>query len=179
MPPSLFLLLGLAALLLIAVLRFVRPRSSWSAFHAGALVRAERTRRETERATEAISSAEALLPLRALLREPIVPSGVELHELDAGAEEVRVLVTSPQASLMLRLTHSPYRRADHFPAPPAGLWLLSIRDAVDAAPRPEASSPDAEYMEETFDDLAACAARLQTLVADPSSARRSLHAPSD
>ena len=72
MPPSLFLLLGLAALLLIAVLRFVRPRSSWSAFHAGALVRAERTRRETERATEAISGAEALLPLRALLRLSLI-----------------------------------------------------------------------------------------------------------
>lgn len=179
MSSSLFWFLGLAALLLVVVIRFVRPHSSWTAFRAGALVRAERIRRETERATEAISDAEAILPLRALLRELTVPSGITLHELDAGAEEVRALVTSPQASLMLRLTHSSYRRTDHFPASPAGVWLLSIRDAEDNTPQPDASSPDTGHRKETFDDLAACAARLQTLVADPASARRSLHAPSD
>ena len=179
MPSSLFWLLGLAALLLVVVLRFIRPRSSWAAFRAGALARAERTRREAEQATEAISDAEALLPLRALVRELAVPSGVSLHELATGPEEVRVRVTSPQASLMLCLAHSSYRRAIHSPASPAGVWLLTVRDAGSNTSQPDAAFPDTGYTEEAFDDLAACAARLQTLVADPASARRSLHASSD
>lgn len=184
MSSSLFWLLGLAALLLMAVLRFVRPRSSWTTFRAGARARAEQTRRETERATEALTDTEALLPLRAVLRDMTPPPGVRLRELEAGPEEVRVLVTSARASLILRLVHSSCRRTGRSPASPAGVWLLTVRDAEtltenardaeDDAFRPRAVCP-----EEVFADLAACAARLETLVADPASARRSIHAPSD
>lgn len=176
MPSSLFWLLGLAALLLVAVRRYIRPRSSWTSFRANALARAERTHRAAERATEAISDVEALQPLRAALRDMLPPPGVSVRELDAGPAEVRVRVTSPRASLMLRLVHSPYRRTGRPPATPAGVWLLTIQlvSASDASPLPGAALP-----EESFDDLAACAARLQTLVADPASARRSAHAPSD
>lgn len=168
MPSSLFWLVVLAVLPLVAMRRFIRPRPSWTAFRDHALAHAERTRREAERATGAIADSEALEPLRAALRELTPPAGILVRELEAGPGELCARVTSPQASLMLRLAHSVCRRTGRTPVSAAGVWILTVEDG-----------PTADPIQETFDDLAACAARLQTLIADPASARRSVHAPSD
>lgn len=183
---SLLWLLGLAALLLVAVIRVARPRASWEAFHAGALADVERIRRETRRASEAICGAEALLPLCALVRELPLPAGVSVresvHEEDAGQAEMRVLVTSPRASLMLRLTCSICRLPGSRRMAPAGVWRLAVRDAGSGSAGPDVW-PDVWEgvwpVEESFDDLAACAARLRNCVVDPASALESIHAASD
>lgn len=186
MPPSLLWLPFLAVLLLLLVIRLMRPRASWESFRAGALADAERIRQEARRATEAICGEEALLPLRALLRELPLPAGISVREEDAGPEELRMLVTSPEASLMVRLSCSACRKAGHLTLPGA-LWLLALRDAGTASAGTEAFAPDVWVdsrpgiwpVEESFDDLAACAARLQNLVVDPASALESLYASSD
>ncbi|MCH5276629.1 MAG: hypothetical protein J1E80_02215 [Desulfovibrionaceae bacterium] len=182
---------GLAVALLVLVLRFMRPRASWDSFRAGALADGERIRRETRRAAEAVCGEEALLPLRALLRELPLPAGVSVREESAEPEELRVLVTSARASLMLRVRCVSCRRAGRRLMSPAALWLLAARDARSGAAASGAAladpwpdrSPDiwqgAWPAEERFTDLAACAARLQNCVADPASALESLHVASD
>lgn len=186
---SLLWLPGLAVVLLLFVIRLVRPRASWESFRAGAQADVERIRSETRRAAGAVCGEEALLPLRALLRELSLPSGVLVREENAGPEEMRVLVTSPRASLMLRLRCSPCRAPGRLAAPTAR-WLLAVRAAGAGAGGPEIA-PDIGHgiapdlwsgvwpFEEHFDDLAACAARLQSCVADPASALESFHAVSD
>ena len=216
---SLLWLLGLAALLLVAVIRVARPRASWEAFRAGALADVERIRRETRQSSEAICGAEALLPLRALVRELPLPAGVSVRESvreeGAGPAEMRLLVTSPRASLMLRLTCPTCRLPGSRRMAPAGVWRLAVRDVGSGSTGPDAAarnvghdiapdggpdicpdigpvaSPDVWEgvwadiwqgvwpVEESFDDLAACAARLRNCVVDPASALESVHAASD
>lgn len=179
---SLLWLPALAVFLLVAVIRLVRPRVSWEAFRAGALADVERIRRETRQASEAICGAEALLPLRALLRELPLPAGVSVMEETAGPEEMRVLVTSAQASLMLRLTCSVRRLPGSRRMSPAGVWRLAVRDAGSGSAAPDVSPgiwQGSWPVEESFGDLAACAARLQHYIVDPASTLESLHVPSN
>jgi hypothetical protein len=109
--------------------------------------------REVRESGEKPSGREALLPVLASLGDLRLPPGVSLavEEEPAGAG---IAVSRPGDGFRILLGHSLYRREKEASPPSGGYWTVRV----------ERGPEDSGRGTECFDDLAACARRVHSLI---------------